>query len=307
MLLLSADPRVTRSSNPVVAASSSAAGTTRLTRPQSRAVAASMTSPDSAISAARFLPTFLAIATIGVWQNQPPLPPGAAKPALSLATARSADATSWQPAAVARPCTRATTGCGTCCISVISSVQVHSSERTAVKSAPATSAKSCPALNTGPLPASTTPSASLSPTSRNASISSCMCRRDKALRRCGLFIVMVAKSSDRSSRMCSNSACSNSTGLPPFASEISSPRYRLTCHELCAPRLRASDRQARQLCLGLVLPEGHELRRADVAAAADNRDAAPREPLRVAEHGRKRRRPRGLDQVPGLFDHGTGG
>jgi len=52
-------------------------------------------------------PTFLATATMGVWQNQPPLPPGAAKPASSLATARSALATSWQPAAVASPCTRA--------------------------------------------------------------------------------------------------------------------------------------------------------------------------------------------------------
>ena len=101
-----------------------------------------MTSPDRASSAARLRPTFLATATIGVWQNQPPLPPGAAKPASSLATARSALATSWQPAAVASPCTRATTGCGTCCISVISSVQVISSDRTAGRSASATSAKS---------------------------------------------------------------------------------------------------------------------------------------------------------------------
>ena len=69
-----------------------------------------MVSPDRAISVARFRPTFRATATIGVWQNQPPLPPGAAKPAFSLATARSALATSWQPAAVASPCTRATTG-----------------------------------------------------------------------------------------------------------------------------------------------------------------------------------------------------
>ena len=68
---------------------------------------------------ARLRPTFLATATMGVWQNQPPLPPGAAKPASSLATARSAVATSWQPAAVASPCTRATTGWGTCWISVI--------------------------------------------------------------------------------------------------------------------------------------------------------------------------------------------
>ena len=97
-----------------------------------------MTSPDMASSAARLRPTFLAMATIGVWQNHPPLPPGAAKPASSLATARSAVATSWQPAAVASPCTRATTGWGTCCISVISSVQVASSDRMSARSAPAT-------------------------------------------------------------------------------------------------------------------------------------------------------------------------
>src|SRR5208283_813352 len=117
-------PLVTRSSRSCTAESSCAAGTTRLTRPQSSAVRASMTSPDMASSAARLRPTFLATATIGVWQNHPPLPPGVAKPAFSLATARSAVATSWQPAAVASPCTRATTGWGTCWISVISSVQV---------------------------------------------------------------------------------------------------------------------------------------------------------------------------------------
>src|SRR5580658_9854883 len=108
MPLLSAEPSVTRSSRSAVVESSWSAGTTRLTRPQSSAVLASITSPDMAISTARFLPTFLATATIGVWQNQPTLPPGVAKPAFSLATARSQVATSWQPAAVASPCTRAT-------------------------------------------------------------------------------------------------------------------------------------------------------------------------------------------------------
>jgi hypothetical protein len=122
-----------------------------------------MVSPDRASSVARLRPTLRATATIGVWQNQPPLPPGAANPASSLATARSALATSWQPAAVASPCTRATTGCGICCMSVISSVQVCSSVRTWARSAPATSAKSCPAQNTGPLPASTIPRVSLAP------------------------------------------------------------------------------------------------------------------------------------------------
>ena len=48
--------------------------------------------------------------TIGVVQKSPMLTPGVAKVASSAATARSQDATSWQPAAVARPCTRAITG-----------------------------------------------------------------------------------------------------------------------------------------------------------------------------------------------------
>ena len=181
----------------------------------SSAVAASIVSPDMAISAARLRPTFLAIATMGVWQNQPPLPPGAAKPASSLATARSALATSWQPAAVARPCTLATTGWGTCCISVISSVQVASRARTAARSAVATSAKSWPELNTGPLPASTIPAAELPPTSVNAAMSSSMCGRDSALRRCGRFIVIVAKSPVCFTRTCSYSIPASS--LTPAA------------------------------------------------------------------------------------------
>ena len=82
-------------------ASSSASGTTALTRPHSQAVRASITSPESANSRARFRPTVRATATSGVWQKRPPLPPGMAKPADSAATARSQVATSWHPAAVA--------------------------------------------------------------------------------------------------------------------------------------------------------------------------------------------------------------
>jgi hypothetical protein len=50
----------------------------------------------------------------GVAQNRPTLIPEVAKRALSAATARSHIETSWQPAAVAMPCTRAITGCGIC-------------------------------------------------------------------------------------------------------------------------------------------------------------------------------------------------
>ena len=48
---------------------------------------------------------------MGVVQKRPILTPGVAKLADSAATTRSQAATSWQPAAVARPCTRAITGC----------------------------------------------------------------------------------------------------------------------------------------------------------------------------------------------------
>src|SRR4051794_35781145 len=185
-------PRVARSSSSRVAFSSSSLGTARLTRPHSSAVAASMTSPVSASSIARLRPTLRATGTIGVWQNQPPLPPGAANPAFQAATARSQVATSWQPAAVASPCTRAITTWGTDWIVSISSRQASSSVRAAARSAPARSAKSCPAEKTGPLPARMIPVASVSPTWRNASVRARMCDSDRALRRRGRFMVMTA-------------------------------------------------------------------------------------------------------------------
>ena len=76
-------------------------------------------------------------------------------------------------------------------MSVIRSVQTQSSLRIWGRFDPAMSAKSCPAENTGPFPARMTPSASLSPASRNAWISSFMCARESALRRSGRFIVIV--------------------------------------------------------------------------------------------------------------------
>ena len=79
------------------AASSSAAGTTRLTRPHSSAVDASIISPVNSISSARLRPTARSTGTIGVEQNSPMLTPGVANRASSDATARSQAATSWQP------------------------------------------------------------------------------------------------------------------------------------------------------------------------------------------------------------------
>src|SRR3954453_15383794 len=182
------------------AASSSASGTTRLTSPQSSAVAASMTSPVSASSMARLRPMSRAMATIGVWQNHPPLPPGAAKPADSAATARSHEATSWQPAAVARACTRASTTCGTSWMVCISSVHSASRLRTSVTGRSWTSRKSCPALKTGPSPASTTPVASLPPASVKAASSCARCSRESALRRGPRVIVIQIVSPSRSIR-----------------------------------------------------------------------------------------------------------
>ena len=71
---------------------------------------ASIRSPVSSISIACLGPTVRVSATIGVEQNSPMFTPGVAKRAVAPATARSQDATSWQPAAVATPPTRAITG-----------------------------------------------------------------------------------------------------------------------------------------------------------------------------------------------------
>ncbi len=51
-------------------------------------------------------------ATIGVEQNRPISTPGVENRGGLEATARSQLATSWQPAALATPCTAAITGCG---------------------------------------------------------------------------------------------------------------------------------------------------------------------------------------------------
>ena len=99
-------------------------GTTRFTRPMRCASAASIISPVSSISIAALRGTARASATAGVEQNSPISTPGVAKRAWSDATARSQVATSWQPAAVATPCTTAITGCGSATIACITRAQV---------------------------------------------------------------------------------------------------------------------------------------------------------------------------------------
>ena len=73
----------------------------------------------SSISIAALRDTLRDSATIGVEQNRPMLTPGVANFAALDATARSQLATSWQPAALAGPCTAAITGFGRCTIACI--------------------------------------------------------------------------------------------------------------------------------------------------------------------------------------------
>ncbi len=84
-------------------------------------------SPVSSISIAALRATLRDSATIGVEQNRPMSTPGVANLAAVEAIARSQLATSWQPAALAMPCTAAITGCGKltiCCIIALHIVMI---------------------------------------------------------------------------------------------------------------------------------------------------------------------------------------
>ena len=78
-----------------------------------------MNSPVTSISKAALRPRLRDSATPGVEQKRPRLTPLTANFAVLEATARSHIATSWQPAAVAMPCTRAITGTGRRCTASI--------------------------------------------------------------------------------------------------------------------------------------------------------------------------------------------
>src|SRR5438067_2047820 len=93
------------------------------------AACAEIASPVSSISSALRDPTARLSATIGVEQKRPIFTPGVAKRASCAATARSHEATSWQPAAVAVACTCAITGCGMPCSVSISRVQASNRSR----------------------------------------------------------------------------------------------------------------------------------------------------------------------------------
>ena len=95
-----------------ISMSSCSGGTTRLTSPRALASSALMKSPVTNISKACLRETLRESGTLGVEQKRPKFTPLTANFAVSAATARSHCATSWQPAAVAMPCTRAITGTG---------------------------------------------------------------------------------------------------------------------------------------------------------------------------------------------------
>ncbi len=157
-------------------------------------------SPVSSISIAALRGTTRDRATIGVEQNRPTLMPETAKRAVSAAIAKSQVATSWQPAAVAMPCTRAITGTGRAGMRCI--IRLHWANRSARAgpSAARTSRRSCPAQKPGPAPASTsTRTDRSSAMESNASSSAVIIAEDSALRDAGRFRVRVAMPS-RSSR-----------------------------------------------------------------------------------------------------------
>ena len=176
------------------APSSSASATTRLTSPSSRARSALTISPVSNISIAALRLTARVSATIGVEQNRPIFTPGVANRAVSAATARSQLATSWQPAAVATPCTRAITGLGSCTICCISREHcANSSAITSRSGRKRISRRSCPAQNAGPAPPITTTCTPSSPAiSASAASSALISPTDSALRACARFSVRYA-------------------------------------------------------------------------------------------------------------------
>jgi hypothetical protein len=147
-------------------------------------VAASIGVPVSSISMARLRPTDLATPTAGVEQNTPTFTPGSAKRAVSAATARSHIDTSWQPAAVAMPCTRAITGWGILVKVTIRWLHsANSADCHTVSSVRARiSARSCPAQNPRPSAARTTTRAVASPASASSSAcSAAIISRDRGL------------------------------------------------------------------------------------------------------------------------------
>src|SRR6266568_2180614 len=149
------------------------------------------------------------------------------------------------------------------------------------------------------------PSASLSPMARNASINSRMCCSDRALRRCGRFIVIVANSPDRSTRTCSKPITASSHKPQPTSAEATC-RPRTGCvqggctHVSPASSVSADaelDRNANSADAHhhLQQPAGNPAneRRAGPATEEEpGRKRADGRPVNVAKHGERHRRDR---------------
>ena len=152
------------------------------------------------------------------------LTPGVANFALCAATARSQVATSWQPAAVAVPCTAAMTGLGQATIACIMAEQrvIVSSKKATPRSASArwavSSFRSWPAENTGPAAASTMAATWRSVASPSmATCSSAMVLSDSALRLSGrLSVSTTTPGCGRSTRR-ADASFSGLAGALPFA------------------------------------------------------------------------------------------
>src|SRR5262245_19676894 len=163
---------------------------------------------------ARLRPTTRATSTIGVVQKRPMRTPGVAKSAPSEATARSQAATSWHPAAVATPCTRATTGCGMSWRVSMSSEHAANTSTYSSSSRPTSSRRSWPAQKAGPAAPKTSARTDGSPaSSSSAAVSSRISSSDSGFRRSGRFSTRVATAPSRSLRRASDMPRQSTPGL----------------------------------------------------------------------------------------------
>jgi hypothetical protein len=137
-----------------------------------------MKSPVKSISAARLRDRLREIATAGVEQKRPEVHAGGGEARVLAATARSHCATSWQPAAVARPFTHGDHRLGRATSFCIITLHEAKSACTSCGGRPRISFRSCPEQNAVPAPVIITTRTA----SSLASASSSACRRPAAAR-----------------------------------------------------------------------------------------------------------------------------
>src|SRR2546429_2879836 len=166
-----------------------------------------MKSPVTSISNAGLRATLRDSGTLGVEQKRPRLTPLTANLAALEATARSHCATSWQPAAVAIPCTRAITGTGR--RRSVSIMRVHCADSPREYSSEGCariSFRSWPAQNALPTAAITTTRAEASLAIASSSrCSAASIASDRALKACGRLSVRVMTPRASRSRLTSGS------------------------------------------------------------------------------------------------------